>query len=170
LNYIEIHYQNNEVHYKYTQMLWKKIQILWCFLTYIYLPLKIHFYVLIYIHIPSKYITIPSKNLTNFWYIIQYHYYTPISFHILPYTLKLSWNLSILHLFVLLLTLFFKTVLAPHYSTKMYCTCHDMFIGIQKLNKLSIFRISVARWDSWDPQISAARRDKLVYFWTFFCP
>jgi hypothetical protein len=35
-------------------------------LKYIYLSLKVHSYVLIYIHIPSKYITIPSKNLTYF--------------------------------------------------------------------------------------------------------
>jgi hypothetical protein len=52
--------------------------------------------------------------------ILQYS-----SGHILPYTLKLILNLSIPHLFV-------KIVLAPHYSTKMSCTCHDMFTGIQK--------------------------------------
>jgi hypothetical protein len=34
----------------------------------------------------------------------------------------------------LVTTLFFKTILAPHYSTKMSCTCHDMFTGIQKWN------------------------------------
>jgi hypothetical protein len=63
---------------------------------------------------------------------IQYHYYTPISFYIHPYTLKLSWDLSIPHLFVLSLTQFFKIVMAPHYSTKMSCTCHDIIVGIQK--------------------------------------
>jgi hypothetical protein len=91
-------------------MHWKYIQTLLCLLKYIYLPLKRHSYVFIYTHISSKYITIPSKNLTYFWYILQYHYYTPISFHILPYTLKLSWNLSIPHLFVLSL----------HYFSKLY--------------------------------------------------
>jgi hypothetical protein len=28
--------------------------------------------------------------------------------------------------------LFFKIVMTPHYSTKLLCTYHDMFIGIQK--------------------------------------
>jgi hypothetical protein len=32
----------------------------------------------------------------------------------------------------LITKLFFKIVMAPHFSTKMSCTCHDMFIGIQK--------------------------------------
>jgi hypothetical protein len=132
LNYIEIYYQYNEVYYKYTQMHWKYIQILWCLLKYIYLPLRMHSYILIYILIPSKYITMPSKILTYFWHILQYHYYIPISFHIHPYTLKLSLNLSIPHLFVLLLHYFSKIVLAPHYSTKMSCTWHDSFVGIQK--------------------------------------
>jgi hypothetical protein len=103
-----MHYRYNEVHYKYTQMHWKYIQIVWCFFKYIYLALRIHSYVLIYILIPFKYTTIPSKNLIYFWHILQYHYYTPISFHIHPYTLKLSWNLSIPHLFVLSLHYFFK--------------------------------------------------------------
>jgi hypothetical protein len=82
-------------------MHWNNIQILWYFFKYIYPPLKKHSYILIYICIrskyiiiPSKYIIIPSKNLTYFWHILQYHYYTPISFHILPYSLKLSWNLT----------------------------------------------------------------------------
>jgi hypothetical protein len=104
------------------------IQIFWCFLKYIYLPLKIHSYVLIYICIPSKYIILPSKNLTYFLHVLQYHYYTPISFHI-------CWNCpktSIFYTFCFVTTLYFKTVLKPHYSTKMSCTCHDMFIGIQK--------------------------------------
>jgi hypothetical protein len=80
LNYIEIHYQYNEVYYKYTQMHWKKIQILWCLSKYIFLPFKIHSYVLIHIRIPSKYITIPSKNLTYFWHILQL-LYPSIYFH-----------------------------------------------------------------------------------------
>jgi hypothetical protein len=153
-------------------MHWKNTQILWCLWKYIYLPLKIHSYVLIYICIPSKYITIPSKyiiipskyitipskNLTYFWHILQYHYYIPISFHILPYTLKLSWDLSMMHFFVLSQTLFFKTVLAPHYSTKMSCTCHDMFIGIQKWSIFYEFHKSYwlikylnSKLISWDP-------------------
>jgi hypothetical protein len=79
LNYIGIHYQYDEVHYKYTQMHWKKIQILWSLLKYIYLSLKIHCCVLIYIRIPSKYIIVPSKNLTYFWHTLLYS-------NILPYT------------------------------------------------------------------------------------
>jgi hypothetical protein len=110
--YIEIYYQDNEIHYRYIQMHWKNVQILWCFKKYIYLRLKIHYYVLIYILIPSKYIIVPSKKLTYFLHILQYHYYTPISFHIrwnyhktylfrmfilsLNYFLKLSWRLIIL--------------------------------------------------------------------------
>jgi hypothetical protein len=35
-------------------------------------------------------------------------------------------------LLYLVTTLFFKTVIVPHYSTKMLYTCHDKFIGIQK--------------------------------------
>ena len=124
-------YQYDEVYYKYTQMHWKKIQILWCFLKYINLPLKIHSYVLIYICIASKYITVPSKILTYFWHILQCHYYIPISFHIHSYMLKRSYGLSILHLFVLSLILFFKIDLAPHYSTRISYTCHDIFVGIQ---------------------------------------
>jgi hypothetical protein len=99
-------------------------------------------YVLIYIRIPSKYIIVPSKNLTYFWHILQYHFYTPISFHIHPYTLKLSWDLSIPHLFVLSRTLFFEIVLAPHYSIKMSCTCHDIFVGIQKSSIFHKFHTS----------------------------
>jgi hypothetical protein len=132
LNCIGIHYQYDEVHYKYSQMHWKNIQILWCQSHFIYLSLKIHCYVLKYICIPSKYIIVPSKNLTYFWHILQYHCYTPISFHMHPYTLKLSWDLSILHLFVLSLTISLKIVLVPHYFTKMSMACHDIFVGIQK--------------------------------------
>jgi hypothetical protein len=112
----------------------------------------------IHTYIPSKYITVSSKNLTYFWHILQYHYYTPISFHILPFKLKLSWDLFIPHLFILSLTLFFKTVLAPHYSTKMLCTCHDMFIGIQKWSIFHEFHKSYwlikylnPKLISWDP-------------------
>jgi hypothetical protein len=85
----------------------KCIKILWCLLKYIHQPLKIHSYVLIYIHIPFKYITIPSKyiiepskNLTHFWHILQYHYYTLIFFHI-------PWNCS--------KTSLFRTSLSSHY-------------------------------------------------------
>jgi hypothetical protein len=145
------YYQYNEVHYKYIQMHWKNIQILCCLLKYIYLPLKIHSYVLIYIHIPSKYITVPSKyiivpskNLTNFWHILQYHYYTPISFHI-------HWN-------CLETSLFSTYVMVPHYSTKMSCTCHNMFNGIRKWSIFREFHKSYClikylnpKLISWDP-------------------
>jgi hypothetical protein len=74
------------------------------------LLLKIHLsmtkntwsYLSIYICIPFKYITVFSKNRTYFWHILQYQYYTPISFHISPF---------ILHLFVLSLTVVSETVL-----------------------------------------------------------
>jgi hypothetical protein len=62
-------------------------------------------------------------------YILLIYIITPLLYSNI--LLKLCWDLSILHIFVLSLTLFFKTILAPHYSTKMSCTCHDMFIGIQ---------------------------------------
>jgi hypothetical protein len=55
--------------------------------------------------------------------------------NILPYTsIYIETNLKPLYSTPLCLvtTLFFKTLMAPHYSTKMFCTCHDMFIGIQK--------------------------------------
>jgi hypothetical protein len=44
------------------------------------------------------------------------------------------------------------------------------FLKIDLKIKLSIFRFWTARQVSRDPQISAARRDRLVYFWTFFNP
>jgi hypothetical protein len=34
--------------------------------------------------------------------------------------------------FCFVTTLFFETVMVPHNSTKMSCTCYDMFTGIQK--------------------------------------
>jgi hypothetical protein len=59
----------------------------------------------------------------------------PIQFiysNMLPYTLKLSWNLFKPHLFVLSLyyfsTLSWCFIILPKYC----CNCHDMFIGIQK--------------------------------------
>jgi hypothetical protein len=86
----------------------KNIQILWCLLKYIYLPLKIHSYILhtlkyfpntflyfTYINIPSKYIAIPSLHTFGILYnTIKYS-------NMLPYMLKLSWNLSNPHIFVL---------------------------------------------------------------------
>jgi hypothetical protein len=158
LNYIGIYYQYDEVHYKY-------IQILWCLLKYKNVSLKIHCYVLIYICIPSNYIIVPSKNLTYFWHILQYHYYTPISFHIRPYMLKLSWDLSIPHLFVLSLTLFFKTVMAPHYSTKMLMACHDIFIGIQKSSIFHEFPTSYRLIKYLNPKLIS--RDSINTCWTY---
>jgi hypothetical protein len=161
LNYIGIHYQYNKVHYKYTQMHWKKIQILWCLIKYIYLSLKIHCYVLIYICIPSKYIIVPSKNLTYFWHILQYHYYIPIFLHI-------HWNYhetSIPHLFVLSLPLFFKIVLAPHYSTKMSRTCHDIFVGIQKSSIFHEFYTPYWLIKYLNPKVIS--RDSINTYWTY---
>jgi hypothetical protein len=85
----------------------------------IHLSLKTHSYVLIYIHIPSKYLT--------YFYI----YYNTIT--ILQYpSLYVEIDLKPLYSepLCLVTTLFFKTVVTPHYSTKMSYTCHDMFIGI----------------------------------------
>jgi hypothetical protein len=160
LNYIGIYYQYNEVYYKYTQMHWKKIQILWCLLKYICLSLKIYCYVLIYIGIPSK-------NFTYFWHILQYHYYTPISFHIDLYMLKLSWNLSILHLFVLSLILFFKIIMAPHYSTKMSWTCHGIFVGIQKSSIFHEFQAFYWLIKYLNPKLIS--RDSINTCWTYIC-
>jgi hypothetical protein len=42
----------------------------------------------------------------------------------------------------LVTTLFFKTIMAPHYFTNMLCTCHDMFIGIQKSSIFHEFHTS----------------------------
>jgi hypothetical protein len=125
------------------------------------------FYVLIYIRIPSKYIRVPSKSLTYFCHILQYHCYTPISFHILPYTLKLSWDLSILHLFVLSLILFFETVLAPHYSIKMSYTCHDIFVEIQKSSIFHKFHISSWLIKYLNPKLIS--RDSINTYWTYIC-
>jgi hypothetical protein len=49
------------------------------------------------------------------------------------YTLKLVLKPFYSPPLCLVTTLLLKTVLAPHYSIKMLCTCHDLFIGIQKL-------------------------------------
>jgi hypothetical protein len=138
-------------------MHWKKIQILWCLFKYIYLLLKILCYVLIYTCVPSKYIIVPSKNLTYFWHILQYQYYTPISFHIHLYTLKLSWDLSIPHLFVLSLILFFKTV--------MSMACHDIFVGIQKSSIFHEFPTSY--WLIKYLNLKLISRDSINACWTY---
>jgi hypothetical protein len=64
-----------------------------------------------------------SKNLKDLWHILQYHYNTLIYFHVLLYTLKLSKNpfiphFSILLLFHLITLLYYKTIMAPHFSSK----------------------------------------------------
>jgi hypothetical protein len=105
----------------------KNIQILWCLLKYIYLPLKIYSYIL---H-TLKYL---PNTLQYLHYIpLVYFTITLIYYNMLPYTLKLSWNLSNPHLFVLPLHYFSKLswwylIILP----KCCCTCHDMFTGIQK--------------------------------------
>jgi hypothetical protein len=146
LNYIGIHYQYDEVYYKYTQMHWKKdLNTLVSFKIHLSIIKNTLSSVLIYIHIPFKYITIPSKNLTYFWYILQYHYYTPISFHILPYTsIYIESVMKPLYSapFCLVTNTIFEIVLAPHYSTKMSCTCHNIFVGIQKSSIFHKFHTS----------------------------
>jgi hypothetical protein len=142
LKYIEMYYKCIELHWNTLPIWWSTLEIHPNALkkdSNTLVSFKIHLFIikntLICFNIHTytfKYIIVPSKNLTYFWHILQYHYYTPISFHIHPYMLKLSWDLFIPHLFILSLTLFFKTVLVPHYSTKMSMACHDIFVGIQK--------------------------------------
>jgi hypothetical protein len=105
LKYIEMYYKCIELNWNtlsiwwstLTQMHWKKIQILWCLFKYIYLSLKIHCYVLIYIRIPSKYIVV-IKTLHTFDI-----YYNTIT--ILQYTsiyVHIRWNClktSLFHIF-----------------------------------------------------------------------
>jgi hypothetical protein len=101
LKYIEIYYQYIEVHYKYNQMHWKHSNTL-VYSKYIYLPLKIYSYIL---HI-LKYL----PNTLQYLHCIPLVYFTItlIYSNMLPYTLKLSWNLSNQHLFVLPLHYFSK--------------------------------------------------------------
>jgi hypothetical protein len=82
--------------------------------------------------IPSKYIAIPSKNLTCLW---QYHN-TLIYFNVLPYTLKLSYNLSIPHLFVLSLYCFSKLSWRLIILQKCHYTCHDIFISFKQVGHI----------------------------------
>jgi hypothetical protein len=106
--------------YKYIEKTFKYIGIFLNTYSFQLNTIKIHFYTLAYIEIPSIYIVIPSKNLNYLLYMLQYHYYTLICFNTVLLTLKLSCNLSILHLFVLLLccfqnyhgtSLFYKNIL-----------------------------------------------------------
>jgi hypothetical protein len=133
LNCIGIHYQYDEVYYKYIQMHWKKIQILWCFFKYIYLSLKIHCYVLIYIRLPSKYIIVPSKNLT---YFLTYITIPLLYSNILPYT-----------------SIYVETVMRPLYSTPFCLVTNIIF---QNCHGASLFYQDVdgLPWHlCWNPQI-----------------
>jgi hypothetical protein len=115
LRYIEIHYQYNEVYYKCTQMHWKKIQLLWCLLKYIYLPLIIHSYILIYIKLPSKYITLLPKTLhtsDTYYNTITIFQYPSIYFHV-------CWNC--------LETSLFRTSLSYHYPIFQNCLGASLF-------------------------------------------
>jgi hypothetical protein len=95
---------------------------------YFDLPLKIHSYVLVYICIPSKYITLPFKTIHTF--DIYYNTITTLQYPSI-YVETVMRPLYFAPLCRVTNTIF-KTVLAPHYSTKMSCTCYDMFTGIQK--------------------------------------
>jgi hypothetical protein len=148
-------------------MHWQIIQIFWCLLKYIYLPLKIHSYVMVYICIPSKYITIPSKNLIYFWHILQYHYYTSISFHILLYTLKLSWNLFIPHFSVLSLHCFSKLSWGLIILPKYHCTCHDVFIGIQEWSTFQVSHTSYWLIKYLNPKLTSW--NTINTCWTYIC-
>jgi hypothetical protein len=114
----------------------KNIQILWCLLKYIYVPLKIH----------SVIVSLINSNM-------------------LLYTSKLSWNLFIPHLFLLLLYYFsilsWLLIILP----KCRCTCHDMFIGIQKWSTfhethatydvhwlIKYLNLKLISWDTINPQ------------------
>jgi hypothetical protein len=128
-----------EMYYKCIELCWNTPPIQRASLKIHLFIIKIHYYVLIYIFItskyrilPSKYMIVPSKNLTYCSHILQYQYYTHISFHIHLHTLRLSWNLSIPHLLVLSLTLHLKTVMVSRYTMKMSLAYHDVYVGIQK--------------------------------------
>jgi hypothetical protein len=96
---------------------------------------------------------------------ITIYYYTPISFHLHPYTLRLSWDLYISHPFVLSLTLFFKTVMVPHYFTKTSMACHDIFVGIQKSNIFHKFPTSYWLIKYLNPKLIS--RDSINTCWTY---
>jgi hypothetical protein len=91
----------------------KNIQILWCFLRCIYLPLKIHSYISIYIKIPFKYIAIPSLHTCGVCQnTINILYYASIYVEIVLKPLYFA-------PLCLVIRLSFKIVLAPNCSIKM---------------------------------------------------
>jgi hypothetical protein len=100
----------------------KNIQILWYLLKYIYVSLKIHSYILIYIKIASKYIAIPH-------YIPLVYVTKPLIYsNMLPYCLETS-------LFCTSLSCYYTIFQNCHgliILSKCCCTCHDMFTVIQK--------------------------------------
>jgi hypothetical protein len=122
LNYIEIYYHYNEVYYKYTQMHWKYIQILWCLLKYIYLPLRIHSYILIYILLPSKYITMPSKSLHTF----DLYHNTIIKLQYPSIYIHICWNC--LQIFLFCTFLFCHYTISPKLSWRLIILprCHAL--------------------------------------------
>jgi hypothetical protein len=87
--------------------------------------------------------------------------------HILPYTLKLSWNLSILYFFVLFLYYFSKLLWRLIILPKFCCTCHNMFIGIQKW---SIFHEShKSYWLIKYLNLNLISWDTINTCWTYIC-
>jgi hypothetical protein len=99
-------------------------------------------------------------------YILLTYITIPLLYsNILPYMLKLSWDLSILHFFVLSLTLFFKNVLASHYSTKMSMACHDIFVGIQKSSIFHKFHTPYWLIKYLNPKLIS--RDSINTCWTY---
>ena len=67
----------------------------------------------------------------------------------------------------LVTTLFFKIVLAPHNSTKISCTCHDMFTGIQKWSILHESHKSY--WSIKYVNSKLISWDYINTYWTYIC-
>ena len=101
------------IHWKHITNTFKYIGAFWTASIYHQYTIKIHPYILIYIKVPSK--TLHTFNKCKF---------------ILPYMLKLFYNLFILQLFVLSLYDFSMFVLVPRYSLKNVLT-HAMTYSLE---------------------------------------
>jgi hypothetical protein len=119
-----------------------------------------------------SYILHTLKHLPN---TLQYLHYIPLVYftiplvysNMLPYMLKLSWNLSNLHLFVLPLYCFSKLswylIILPKYC----CTCHDVLAGIQKWSIFHEFHKSYWFVKYLNPKLISW--DIINTCWTYIC-